>query len=53
MRSLGAGLLGVIGTVGGVVVPELEFLSPMALLVLVVWFVGLGVSLLRSSRAAR
>ncbi len=51
--GLGAALLGVIGTVGGVVVPVLEFLSPMALLVLVVWFIGLGVSLLRSGRAAR
>lgn len=51
--GLGAALLGVIGTVGGVVVPELEYISPLALIVLVVWFVGLGVSLLRSSRAAR
>jgi len=51
--GLGAGLLGVIGTVGGVVVPGLEYLSPLALLVLVVWFIGLGVSLLRSSRGVR
>ncbi|HLC02733.1 MAG TPA: DUF4386 family protein [Anaerolineales bacterium] len=50
--GLAAALLGVIGTVGGVVVPVLEFLSPMALLVLVVWFIGLGVWLLRSGRGA-
>lgn len=51
--GLGAALLGVISTVGGVVVPELEYLSPMALIVLVVWFIGLGVTLLRSSRGTR
>jgi len=51
--GLGAALLGVIGTVGGVVVPELEYIAPLALLVLVVWFIGLGASLLRSSRAVR
>lgn len=50
--GLGAGLLGVMGTVGSVVVFELEYLSPLALLVLVAWFIGLGVSLLRSGRGA-
>ncbi len=51
--GLGAGLLGVLATVGGVVVPELEYFAPLALLVLVVWFIGLGASLLRSSRGTR
>jgi hypothetical protein len=51
--GLGAALLGVISTAGGRLVPGLEAASPLALLVLVVWYVGLGVSLLRSGRGAR
>ncbi len=49
--GLGAALVGVIGILGGVVVPTLDFISPLALLLLVVWFVGAGVRLLRSGRA--
>ena len=48
--GLGAGLVGVIAAVGGVVVPTLEFLTLLADILLIVWFVGLGVSLLRSGR---
>jgi hypothetical protein len=48
--GLGAALMGVISTVGGQLVPGLEIASPLAALVLVAWYVGLGVSLLRSGR---
>lgn len=51
--GLGVGLVGVISTVGGVLVPVLEYVAPMALLVLAVWFIGLGASLLRPGSGVR
>lgn len=51
--GLAAAVVGVISMVGGLVVATLEMISPLGLLLLVVWFIGLGISLLRSSRAAR
>lgn len=48
--GLGAGVFGVISTVGSAIIPALGPITVVALLLLIAWFVGLGVSLLRSGR---